>query len=303
VAFNAPIGGSIFVFEELTRSFTPRLVIATVGAAAVAVTVMRLMLGDSQEFSAGRPTYQPLGQLPLYLGLGALLGLAGAGYNALTLGFLSLADRLTSIPSIVRAAAIGVAVGAVGWFAPVLIGGGDTLAQGLISAPTAHLAMTSLIVIFLVRLLLGPFCYAAGTPGGLFAPLLALGAAFGVCYARLVDGWLPAAPLSPVAFAVVGMAAMFTAVVRAPLTGLVLTVEMTGRADLSLAMLCACLSSAVLATAVGSEPIYDSLRRRLLATASGPAGSAVAQPQRSTDAMSAESAISQVASEKSSAAQ
>ncbi len=277
VAFNAPLGGSIFVFEELTRSFTPRLVIATVGAAAVAVAVMRLMLGDSQEFSAGTQAYQPIGQLPLYLGLGALLGLAGAGYNALTLGLLSLADRLTAIPSIVRAAAIGIAVGAVGWFAPVLIGGGDTLAQGLMSATTADIAMTSLVVIFLARLLLGPVCYAAGTPGGLFAPLLALGAAFGLIYARGLAVWLPGAPPPPVAFAVVGMAALFTAVVRAPLTGIVLTIEMTGRADLALAMLFACLSSTLLATAVGSEPIYDSLRRRMLATMNGAGTSAVMQ--------------------------
>jgi len=76
---------------------------------------------------------------------------------------------------------------------------------------------------------------------------------------------------------VVGMAALFTAVVRAPLTGIVLTIEMTGRADLALAMLFACLSSTLLATAVGSEPIYDSLRRRMLATMNGAGTSAVMQ--------------------------
>ena len=272
VAFNAPIGGSIFVFEELTRSFTPRLVIATIGAAAVAVAVMRLMLGDHQEFSAGTPTYQPIGQLPLFLGLGALLGLAGAGYNALTLGFLIVADRLSAIPSLVRAAAIGVVVGAAGWFAPALIGGGDVLAQGMLSDISAHLATTSLALIFVARLVLGPVCYAAGTPGGLFAPLLAVGATFGLLYVRVVDLWLPGVPLPPIAFAVVGMAALFTAVVRAPLTGMMLTIEMTGRADLALAMLFACLSAAVVATAVGSEPIYDSLRCRMLAAMNGSSG-------------------------------
>lgn len=264
VAFNAPIGGAIFVFEEITRCFTARQVIATIGAAAIAVAVMRLLLGDPQEFSAGHLAEQPIEDLPFYLGLGALLGLAGAAYSALTLAFLSLAERLAVIPSIVRAALIGMVTGAVAWFAPALIGGGEALVQDVLDA---RFALTSLALIFAARFVIGPFCYAAATPGGLFAPLLAVGAAFGAMYVKLLALWLPGTPVSPVAFAVVGMAALFTAVVRAPLTGMVLTIEMTGRADLALAMLFACLSAGFVATAVGSEPIYDSLRCRMLATA------------------------------------
>jgi CIC family chloride channel protein len=271
VAFNAPIGGAIFVFEEITRSFTPRQVIATVGAAAIAVAVMRQLLGNPQEFAAGDLTAQPIPQLPFFLGLGALLGLAGAAYSALTLGFLSLAERLAMIPSIVRAALIGVVTGAVAWFAPALIGGGETLVQDVLDA---RFALTSLALICAARFVIGPFCYAAATPGGLFAPLLAVGAAFGALYANLLALWLPDTPWSPVAFAVVGMAALFTAVVRAPLTGMVLTIEMTGRADLALAMLFACLGAGFIATAVGSEPIYDTLRCRMLATARGAARTA-----------------------------
>jgi CIC family chloride channel protein len=268
VAFNAPIGGAIFVFEEVTRSFTPRQVIATVGAAAVAVAVMRMLLGDTQEFAAGLPSEQPLGQLPLFLGLGALLGLAGAAYSALTIGFMAASERLAVVPSVVRAGIIGVVIGAVGWYAPALIGGGDSIVDDVLKA---RFATTSLVVIIAARFVIGPFSYAAGTPGGLFAPLLAVGAAFGALYANAITIWLPDMPLSPIAFAVVGMAALFTAVVRAPLTGMVLTIEMTGRADLALAMLFACLGAGLLATAVGSEPIYDTLRRRMLATARGAA--------------------------------
>ena len=63
VAFNAPIGGSIFVFEELTHTFKARQVLATLGAAGVAIAVFRYALGDLQEFRAGPPTDQPLVQL------------------------------------------------------------------------------------------------------------------------------------------------------------------------------------------------------------------------------------------------
>jgi CIC family chloride channel protein len=76
---------------------------------------------------------------------------------------------------------------------------------------------------------------------------------------------MPALDFSLVAFAVVGMAALFCACVRAPLTGVVLTVEMTGRGDLTLALLVASLGAMVVATLLDSEPIYVSLKRRMLA--------------------------------------
>jgi len=75
---------------------------------------------------------------------------------------------------------------------------------------------------------------------------------------------MPQLNLSPVAFAVVGMAALFSASVRAPLTGIVLTVEMTGRGDLTLALLGASLMAMVVAMLLNSEPIYQTLKRRML---------------------------------------
>ncbi len=89
----------------------------------------------------------------------------------------------------------------------------------------------SLVTIFLARFLFGPWSYAAGAPGGFFAPLLVPGACSGALFAGVLNHSMPRLGLSPVAFAVVGMAALFSAWVRAPLTGIVLAVEMTGRCD------------------------------------------------------------------------
>ncbi len=75
---------------------------------------------------------------------------------------------------------------------------------------------------------------------------------------------MPQQDLSPVAFAIVGMAALFSASVRAPLTGIVLTVEMTGRGDRTLALLGASLVAMVVAMLLRSEPVYDTLKRRML---------------------------------------
>ena len=87
---------------------------------------------------------------------------------------------------------------------------------------------------------------------------------FGALFAGMVNLWLPSADLSTVGFAVVGMCALFTAIVRAPLTGIALTIEMTARPDLVLAMLTASLGAVFVATWMGSEPIYESLRERML---------------------------------------
>ncbi len=110
-----------------------------------------------------------------------------------------------------------------------------------------------------VRFVLGPVSYAARTPGGLFAPLLAVGTQIGVIYGTVVGGWFPRIETSPVAAGVVGMAAFFTAVVRAPITGIVLVIEMTGSFKLLLPMLSACFGAMVVTTLLREPPIYDSL--------------------------------------------
>jgi CIC family chloride channel protein len=262
VAFNAPIGGAVFVFEELTARFAPHLVMATLCAGAVAVAVMRSLLGDTPDFYAGLSESQLITQLPAFLLLGMMLGVVGAFYNTLTMGFLAVTDQLRRVNSVVRAAAIGAAIGLLGWAAPSLVGGGEVWTQTLLSG-SMHLDAIGLF--FLARMAIGPLCYAAGTPGGLFAPLLAVGAAFGALFAGMADVAMPGFGLSQVGFAVVGMAALFTAIVRAPMTAVVMTMEMTGRADLVLPMLTACFGAILVTTVMGSVPIYDSLRERMLA--------------------------------------
>jgi CIC family chloride channel protein len=257
VAFNAPIGGSIFVFEELTSNFTPWLLIATLAAASVAVWLMRLMLGNALDFPV--PQVSPTETWNKWPFL--VLGVAGAIYNAVVMGLLRISDKMPNLSSLQRAAIIGAVVGVAAWFVPAMVGGGATLTQSILSN---QFTMVSLITIFLVRFALGPWSYAAGAPGGLFAPLLLLGASSGALFAGIVNHFLPHQSVSAVACAIVGMGALFSATVRAPLTGIVLTVEMTGRADLTLGLLGASVVAMVVAMLLQSEPIYDSLKRRML---------------------------------------
>ena len=261
VAFNAPIGGSIFVFEELTSNFTPWLLLSTLAAATVAVWAMRDLLGNTLSFTVPLVSLTEIwGKWPFVV-MGAILGATGALYNLAIMRLLGFADKISRIPSLYRAVLIGAVVGLIGWFVPAMIGGGDTLTQTILAN---KFTVASLVTIFVVRFLIGPWSYAAGAPGGLFAPMILLGASSGALFAGVVNYFLPTAHLDPVACGIVGMAALFTACVRAPLTGIVLAVEMTGRADLTLGLLSASLAAMVMTMMLQSEPIYESLKRRML---------------------------------------
>jgi CIC family chloride channel protein len=178
------------------------------------------------------------------------------------LGALAIADRFARWPVEVRAAIVGAAAGALAWFAPGLAGGGDALTQRTLDG-TEALALLPLI--FMLRLVLSAASYAAGTPGGLFAPLLVLGAQMGFLFGALFDPGAAGPAAHAAAFAVVGMAAFLTAVVRAPLTGIILVTEMTDNSRLLLPMLAACFSAMAVATMLREPPIYDALKERTLA--------------------------------------
>jgi chloride channel protein, CIC family len=256
-AFNAPIAGSVFVLEELLRRFDVRTTIATFGASAGAIWISRLMLGSAPDFEVDIAQYSGFTSLPVYLLLGLLAGLLGVIYNRSLLFTMRSVDRFQRYPAEVYAALVGGLVGLLAWFEPGLVGGGDLLTQAALQGTSA---VGMLTLVFLLRFVLSTVSYSSRTPGGLFAPMMVLGTQsgliFGVLCARCFPGLVP----QPITFALVGMAAFFAAVVRAPVTGIILVTEMTGNFTLLLPMLAACFAAMALPTLLGNEPIYDSLR-------------------------------------------
>jgi CIC family chloride channel protein len=258
-AFNAPIAGAVFVLEELLRRFDMRTATAALGASAGAIAVARVLLGVEPDFTVPNQPFPGFATVPVHVVLGIVAGLAGAAYTRATLGSLAVADLARGFPVAVRAALIGGLVGLLEWFEPQLVGGGDAITQQTL---LNHGALSAIVLIFAVRFALGPLSYAAGTPGGLFAPMLVLGAQIGVVFGRLCVQWFPDAAAPPTAYAVVGMTAFFTAVVRAPVTGIALATEMTGCVNPLLPMLAACFSAMVVTNLLGIPPTYDLLRDR-----------------------------------------
>lgn len=256
-AFNAPIAGAVFVLEELVGAFDVPISIATLGTSAGAIGVARLLLGRSPDFTVPMLVEPNVGRVWPHLILGAVLGIVGIFYARAILGMIALQKHWNKIPVELRAATVGAVIGLLGWFAPTWIGGGDILTQ---QALTGKVVYSVLPVIFLVRFALGPLSYSAQTPGGIFAPMLTLGSQGGLLLAWLWIRVFPSGAFLPQEFAVVGMAAYFTAVVRAPVTGIILVIELVGSSSLLLPMLAAAFAAMTVATIVRQPPIYDSLR-------------------------------------------
>lgn len=261
-AFNAPLAGLIFVLEELQRDFRPMVFGAAFIAAAAADVVSRLFSGQLPVFTAPAYPAPSLSLLPVFAVLGAAAGILGVAFNRGIVSSLNLFGALPSRNKAFACLIVGGLVGLMAYFAPNMVGSGHGLAEVALSA---KLALATLPLIFATRFFLTLGSYGTGAPGGIFAPLLALGSVLGLLVGDLTAMALPHAGVMPGAFAVVGMAAYFTAIVRAPLTGIVLIVEMTSSYALSLPLLVACFCAYGVAEATKNLPIYETLLQRELA--------------------------------------
>jgi CIC family chloride channel protein len=258
VAFNAPLAAVIFVMEELLHRFSARVFSTTLMACITGTAVLRFMLGNATEFGSPRLTTLPANVLPSYLLLGVLAGLLGVIFNTSLIAGMRLSDRAAAWPRGTKGALVGAVAGLLAWFMPGLVGGGESLAQ---SAIITNIPWAALFGLLVARFILTIASYSSGAPGGIFAPLLALGALLGGAFAA-AESSLFHHPNDPAPYAIVAMAACFTSIVRSPLTGVVLLLEMTGSWPLILPMMAASVTAYAIPELLGNAPIYDSLRQR-----------------------------------------
>jgi len=258
-AFNAPLSGLIFVLEEVQRDFRPAVFGAAFVAAAAADVVARLASGQLPVFSVPDFPAPPLNLLPAFAILGCVAGAAGVLFNRSLLRTLDWIAGLGVRAALCVVAGIGAACGLVAWFSPVAVGGGHKLAENVLAG---NLSTAQIPLWFFLRFGLTVFSYCTGAAGGIFAPLLVLGALIGLGTGQIVHIFFPLAVPFPGVFAVVGMAAYFTAIVRAPLTGVILILEMTGNYEQMLPLLVSCFCAYAVAEYLKDIPIYEALLER-----------------------------------------
>jgi CIC family chloride channel protein len=264
-AFNAPFSGIIFVIEEMHDHFKFNFfsVAAVMIGAGTADFVVRAMVGDDPSIQMTVFESPVLMSFWLFVMLGIALGVVGYVYNILLVAALNLFGHSFKMPIIVITVIAGLVIAFTGIFFPEMIGGGYEAIGAVLQQ---SFTLSFLLVLFVIRLLLSIFSYAIGVPGGIFAPMLTLGVILGMLFGTGMQHFFPDLVAQPGIFAVAGMAAIFASTVRAPLTGLVLAVEMTSNFELILPLIVTTVTASAVTVLLGNKPIYSTLLQRTLAS-------------------------------------
>lgn len=260
-AFNAPLAGVMFALEEVHKNFSMTMLLSAMTASVTADFVSKVVFGMAPVFQ-----FSVAGMLPLrYYGwvvlLGVLLGAAGAFYNWALARAQDLYAHLHFLKKELRPVIPFLLAGVLGFTLPQVLGGGHTMI-GLLSGGGLTMGMMALLLV--VKFLFSMISFGSGAPGGIFFPLLVLGAYIGGIYATfLVEGMgMDSALISN--FVILAMAGFFTAIVRAPITGVVLIMEMTGSLTHMLSLAVVAVTAEIVAVALGAVPVYDMLLGRML---------------------------------------
>jgi H+/Cl- antiporter ClcA len=221
--FNTPIAGVILAIELLLFEFKSRSFIPLVIASTLATAVHMQLLGAGPMFRVAAMNFDIPRGLPFYLLLGGLCGLAAVGFTRLLYWTEDLFEKLP-IDELWWPAIGALGLGVIGYFVPQVFGVGyDTIGDIL----NANLALSVLIVVMLAKAAALVISLGSGTSGGLLAPMFMSGAAMGGAFAIALNKIIPSAHLSPGAFALVAMGAVFGAASRATFSFIIFAFEIT----------------------------------------------------------------------------
>ncbi|HEX9665951.1 MAG TPA: H(+)/Cl(-) exchange transporter ClcA [Thermodesulfobacteriota bacterium] len=262
-AFNAPFAGILFVIEEMRPhfKFTFLSFQSVMVASAMSDIVLRSLMGQGPDIVMPQYPSPALSSLWVFLIFGAIFGLFGYLFNHLLIVSLNFFAGLRGWLYMFTGLIVGAIIGLLGWLFPNTIGGGyDVIPKAIQNT----FPVMTLLVLFIARFGTTAFSYGSGAPGGIFAPMLALGTLFGLWFGHFTHELFPAHVLHPEIFAVAGMGALFSATVRAPLTGIALTIEMTLNYSQILPLILTCMSATIVAQGLGGRPIYTILLHRTL---------------------------------------
>ena len=259
-AFNAPLAGVIFGLEELQRTFSAAALLVSITAAVTATAVTGLFFGSSPVFSLGYLLPMPLDMLGWLAGLGLFVGTLGRMFNPSLLWAQDFYERL-GLKGMYKPLLPLLLAACLGFVLPEILGGGSHLVDAL---AVESYSLAFLCLLFAGKFLFTMLCFGSGVPGGIFLPMLVLGALGGAIFGNVLvaAGLFPAMYLPDMI--VFGMAAYFAVVVKSPVTGSVLIMEMTGSFQHMLALLIVSLSAYAVSDLTGGRPVYVQLLGRML---------------------------------------
>jgi CIC family chloride channel protein len=258
--FNTPIGGTFFALEViLGRFMTPKFGFVVISAVAADV-ISRIFLGGQATFGIVAYTLVSYWEMLAYALLGVLSGLAAVAFVRLLYKCEDIFDAW-HIPEYLKPAVGGIGIGLIGLYSYDLfgVGYGDVYwvsSMGVDQALIGKIALQSLIILLVLKLIATSLSIGSGGSGGIFAPSLFIGAMLGGAFGTIAHQLFPSYLALPGAYALVGMAAVFAGAAWAPITAIIMLFEMTTDYTIVLPLMIAVVISTVVSRSLSRETIY-----------------------------------------------
>ena len=259
-AFNAPISAVLFVIEEVIGRWTAGILGSVVLSAVSSVVVMRWFLGSESLFRIPAVQLERPSELIAYAILGVVGGLASV---LLSMGIATLRPRCKALPlwtQYFQPALAGLLIGIM-----AILGAPQVMGAGYEAIDEAmHGRFTWQFLALLAGLKIGAtlLSFVSGTPGGMFAPTLFIGAMLGAAVGGAEHVFLPHLSGSPGTYALVGMGVLFAGFLRAPMTSVFMVLEVSGNYSIIVPVIVANTFAYVISRGLQPIAIFDLLTRQ-----------------------------------------
>lgn len=254
-AFNAPVAGLMFALEEVHKNFSPIVLVSAMVSAVTADMVTKFFLGINPALRFALLSNMPIHDYWSLILLGVIVGISSYLFNH---GLLATkhAYRKLPLPLAGKIMIPFLCAGILGFTYPAIIGGGHHL---IMSISTMKISLLMIFLILMVKYLFTFVSFGSGVPGGIFLPLLAIGALIGNLFGTVCITYFGIPPEFIFNFTILAMAGHFAAIVKAPITGIILIFEMTGSFEQLLPLTVVVFTALVTSDALGVRPVYDML--------------------------------------------
>lgn len=251
-AFNAPIAGIFFALEIILARFTYHSFGLIVLSSVTSCVATRLLVGDLAEFSVPIYVLQSSWEMLLCLGLGLISALVGVTFTR----SLAVSEKIfgnIQCPVWFKPAVGGLLCGIIAIFYPQIMAGGYDVMN---EAMNGHLAFTLMLALVIAKIIGTSFILGSGGAGGDLAPSLFIGCMLGGVYGYIANTVFPGSTAATGAYALIGMATVFAAAARAPLTAVFMIFETTANYYMLMPILAASVVAALFASVLDKDSLY-----------------------------------------------
>jgi CIC family chloride channel protein len=257
-AYNTPFAAVLFVFETVLGIAAPAALMPAITAVVLSTALIRWVVGAGPIYGQRAFALQSQTELLAFAALGIFAAIAALGFKRLLALLENLAERYP-IPQPFRATLGGLLVGVIALWLPSVAGNGFEPLNLILDQ---RIALSAVAILLVAKVIATSGSVSSGVPGGIFTPMLLVGAALGTLWAHLLSQVFPGSPVSAGSYALVGMAAATAASIHAPLTAAGLVFELSGDYPIVLPLLLATAIATAASRQLGSESVYDAELRR-----------------------------------------